>query len=139
MTKKTCPTCKVEKNLSEYRKDTRRLDKHRSDCKICARLFQKQKSKYHINQAENRKKRWNENSIFIADIKQKSGCKICKSEFDPPVLSFHHLDSNEKDFAIGSGKSQSIEIIKAEIAKCIVVCHNCHAKIHAGIITSAHS
>ena len=41
-------------------------------------------------------------------------------------------------FTIGKAVSASIEMrtanakLKAEIAKCVVLCHNCHAKVHAG-------
>ncbi len=54
----------------------------------------------------------------------KCGYKKCIA-----VLEFHHLDPKEKDFTIG-GKSWSLEKLKKEVDKCILVCSNCHKEIH---------
>ena len=48
-------------------------------------------------------------------------------------MHFHHNDPNEKDFTIG-GKSYSLEKLKKEADKCILVCSNCHSEIHEGIL-----
>jgi hypothetical protein len=45
-------------------------------------------------------------------------------------LEFHHLDPNEKDFSIG-GKSWSLERLKKEVDKCILICANCHRELHS--------
>jgi len=44
-------------------------------------------------------------------------------------LQFHHIDSTKKDFTI-SGKTVSLERMKKEVDKCILVCNNCHGEIH---------
>ncbi len=42
-------------------------------------------------------------------------------------MDFDHRNSNEKKFAISQSKRMgSIEKTKTEIAKCDVVCANCH-------------
>ena len=41
---------------------------------------------------------------------------------------------DEKDFAISELKSYTWDTIKKELDKCICVCRNCHAEIHAGLI-----
>jgi hypothetical protein len=48
------------------------------------------------------------------------------------VLSFHHLDPQDKEEGISRMISSglSIEKIKREIAKCTVLCMNCHADLH---------
>jgi hypothetical protein len=59
------------------------------------------------------------------------GCSVC-GERDPVCLDFHHV-SGSKDFSLGDvmrGR-YSVERIKAELRKCIVVCANCHRKLHA--------
>ena len=68
---------------------------------------------------------------LISDIKEKSGCVIC-GEKDPCCLEFHHLNPTEKEFGIS--ELRSMEKTLKEIKKCIIVCRNCHAKIHAGKI-----
>lgn len=67
-------------------------------------------------------------------IEHKGGkCEICGYNKCPSALHFHHLNSDEKDFGI-SGKSLSLEKLKSEVDKCIMVCSNCHAEIHEGIV-----
>jgi hypothetical protein len=69
----------------------------------------------------------------IALIKRTNGCKIC-GEDEPVCLDFHHLNPAEKDFSLGRAWGFSEVKLKAEMEKCIIVCKNCHAKIHAGIL-----
>lgn len=52
-------------------------------------------------------------------------CADCKESYPYWILEFDHLGN--KDFTIGKqGREKSIEILKQEIAKCEVVCANCH-------------
>ena len=49
------------------------------------------------------------------------------------------VDPSSKDFNIGMAQSRKISParVEAELAKCVCLCMNCHAKVHAGIITLA--
>jgi hypothetical protein len=63
-------------------------------------------------------------------VEYKGGCcERCGYNKSTRALQFHHLDPNEKDFTI-SRKSYSIERLKKEVDKCILVCANCHLEIH---------
>jgi hypothetical protein len=75
------------------------------------------------------------NQQFINEYKEKKGCKFCQ-ENTPVCLDFHHIDPNIKDWNISvmSRGASSITTIKKEINKCIVICSNCHRKLHAGIL-----
>lgn len=67
-------------------------------------------------------------------VEYKGGeCQICGYKRCISALEFHHIDPSEKDFTI-SGKSWSLERLKNEADKCILVCSNCHKEIHEGII-----
>lgn len=58
-------------------------------------------------------------------------CQECGYNKCTAALEFHHLDPNEKDFALSSrGHSRSWDRVKAELDKCIMVCANCHREIH---------
>jgi hypothetical protein len=62
------------------------------------------------------------------------GCRLC-AERETVCLTAHHLDPGLKSFNIGASCTRhGREAILAELAKCICVCLNCHAKITAGII-----
>lgn len=68
-------------------------------------------------------------------IEYKGGkCCVCGYQKCRRNLSFHHLDPSQKDFAISSKTSWGFDKIKAELDKCILVCHNCHGEIHAGLV-----
>lgn len=73
--------------------------------------------------------------LFYA-IKAERGCACC-SENDPVCLDFHHRDPETREFAIAGSWSRSLERIEAELAKCIVLCANCHRKVHAGALVLA--
>ena len=57
-------------------------------------------------------------------------CSRCP-ENHPAALDFHHLDPSKKDFQIGSltRKGYSMSRLMAEVAKCEVLCSNCHRKL----------
>ncbi len=63
------------------------------------------------------------------------GCTLC-GEKEPCCLSFHHREPAKKEFSIGNAYARAISLTRlaAELAKCVCLCHNCHAKLHAGII-----
>ena len=59
------------------------------------------------------------------------GCPFC-GEKEPVALDFHHRDPDVKD---GSVRRQtSLKRVQAEAAKCVVLCANCHRKVHAGLL-----
>jgi len=63
-------------------------------------------------------------------IEYKGGkCMECGYNKSVKALEFHHIDPHKKDFTI-SGKSYSINRLKMEVDKCILVCSNCHIEIH---------
>ena len=67
---------------------------------------------------------------YINEEKVKEGCKKC-GENKFYILDFHHKNPNEKDFDVCDGVTlSSIEKIKTEIEKCVVLCSNCHREFH---------
>lgn len=63
---------------------------------------------------------------LVADVKNKPCCD-CGGRFDPVCMEFDHLDHTQKSFLLSTdARWKSIAVIKAEIAKCEVVCANCH-------------
>lgn len=60
------------------------------------------------------------------------GCLKC-SEKEPAALDFHHIKG--KDMLISQMRGRNRDKILEEIAKCVILCANCHRKVHAGLIT----
>lgn len=48
-------------------------------------------------------------------------------------LDFHHLDPKQKDSKFRNLKGWSWKKIEQEIAKCVLLCANCHGEVHAGL------
>lgn len=69
---------------------------------------------------------------WIAGIKRTLKCSSCPED-NPVCLDFHHRDRASKFMGVSvmvkAGYSKPR--ILAEIAKCDVVCSNCHRKLHA--------
>lgn len=55
-------------------------------------------------------------------------CADCGREYPPYVMDFDHRPGEEKCFNLSMGLACGLrsELIKAEMAKCDVVCSNCH-------------
>lgn len=65
-------------------------------------------------------------------VEYKGGkCEICGYDKCIDALEFHHLNPKEKSFGLSCGESKSLEKLKKEADKCILVCSNCHREIHA--------
>lgn len=82
------------------------------------------------SQKEYNRKRIDEISSWVDNIKSKSGCVVCDID-DPVVLDFHHID--KKNVSVGDLVSSGAgrDKISEEIEKCVVVCANCHRRHHA--------
>lgn len=63
------------------------------------------------------------------------GCLLC-DERDLEVLDFHHVDPEAKSFQITPHQisHKPLDLVREEIAKCIVLCANCHRRYHAGTV-----
>jgi hypothetical protein len=68
---------------------------------------------------------------WFAELKSGRECERC-GERRPHCLQFHHVDAEDKDTEVATavGYGFSRERIIAEVAKCIVLCANCHLKHH---------
>lgn len=80
---------------------------------------------------ERRKKRQIEIKKWYDSYKSTLCCMVC-GESHPACLQFHHRDRSEKSFTIGAiaTRATSKKRLINEIAKCDVLCVNCHAKVH---------
>ncbi|MBX7173794.1 MAG: hypothetical protein K1X72_22685 [Pyrinomonadaceae bacterium] len=88
--------------------------------------YEKNKAK-HISYVRARDKKI---LTWLKEYKSSLQCEKC-GENHPACLEFHHIDPKEKKFSLGRAKSHlTIKSLKAEIAKCKLLCANCHRKEH---------
>jgi hypothetical protein len=62
-------------------------------------------------------------------------CQCCGYDKCKEALAFHHIDPTQKDIGFGDLRANPKkwnDIVK-ELKKCVLVCHNCHSEIHAGM------
>lgn len=61
-------------------------------------------------------------------------CALCGYDRYAGALAFHHLDPSTNVTALAAkGRALSIERLRAEAQKCVLLCHNCHAEVEAGL------
>lgn len=61
-------------------------------------------------------------------------CAMCGYDRYAGALQFHHLDPGQKEFGLSvRGVARSIEKLRAEAAKCVLLCANCHAEVEGDI------
>lgn len=85
---------------------------------------------YHspAGQAAVQRKYQKKRDVVIAERAARGN--VCMDCAHTDSLQWHHRDPNEKKFAIGMSIIRSYADVYAELAKCDLVCPNCHAKRH---------
>jgi transposase len=61
-------------------------------------------------------------------------CALCGYQRYLGALEFHHRDPATKRFHLsGAGMTLSLADVRAEAAKCVLLCSNCHAEVEGGV------
>lgn len=123
-----CGNCGEDKPTSEFHKANTRPRGYQASCKSCARAKDQKRwlnrSKEHIAK---RLERERQNKQWMADYKRTHPCTDCGELFHPAAMQFDHLPENSKLKALSEMAAYGLATIQAEIAKCELVCANCHA------------
>ncbi len=73
-------------------------------------------------------------AILVAEF--GGACALCGYDRSPAALEFHHLVPATKSFSVGQqGFGRSLARLRAEAAKCVLLCSNCHAEVEHGTVT----
>lgn len=77
-----------------------------------------------VAKARHRLRKW------LTEYKVERGCKRC-GERHPAVLEFHHRNQRAKEGDLANMPTKrSFVSMQREVAKCDVLCANCHRKVH---------
>lgn len=122
---KKCSKCGTEKSLANFsdRKTAKGTIYKHARCNEC--LSQYKRSWENKDRKEVRE--------YIFNYLSNNSCVLCGTT-DVLALEFDHIEPTEKEFNMcyaGNGKQGgkvSLDILAKEIAKCQVLCRNCHQK-----------
>ena len=93
-----------------------------------------------LTRAERQRRLYAKRNAVVKKYRAERGCERCP-ETHPATLDLHHCDGAEKHPKLRDGsmmwKRLSFADIEAELAKCIVLCANCHRKHHHEEATAA--
>ncbi len=126
---KICIDCKKEKYENEF---SRKGTGFQCRCKECFALYhkkyyEKNKEKYFAKNRRNKTRQRTRLKQILLSAKNRP-CRDCGGNFHPWVMEFDHLEGTTKISAVASMATRGCtnEKLLAEIAKCEVVCANCH-------------
>lgn len=107
-----CRRCRLTFTLDAYPPSKVRV--RNWVCRECVR--KENRAHYEINRA------------YIDAVKMAAGCADCGYNTSPVALEFDHLPGTAKVGKVSDlAGCRSLARVKEEIAKCEVVCSNCHA------------
>ena len=142
---KVCFRCKESKPLSGYYPNRARYNGIMSECKECSKEMNKiyrdrNNEGYNERRKVARAIRGEINGISVSRLARKNArelrnglkikCSACGYNKCKQALHFHHTETK----IIKLADAVSIGVINREMSKCVVLCANCHAEVHAGAI-----
>lgn len=131
-----CSKCLLEQAIEEFSLKNKKTGNRSTLCKGCVR----EKSRKWYQNPENKKrhlitsrlsaKKWRgkkalEFRDFLNQVKS-APCVDCNLQYYPWQLQFDHTDPSLKEFNVARMYIKNKGTILKEIAKCEIVCANCH-------------
>lgn len=135
-----CSKCGTEKEkgaFATYRTRSGEV-RRRGICQVCRDLYatenftRLQAWRKDYNQKNRTKKQIRDYAVraetkaWVDQLKSTTPCADCGGNFHPVAMDFDHIGPKLGNIASMVGSGYKLPLIKAEIAKCEVVCANCH-------------
>ena len=123
---KRCSKCGLVKPLDEFNFRHRSSGVRHGYCRACGKEFtrshyRRQKRSY----LKRNLRAYAERRHMVVEAKKRP-CADCGIQYPYYVMDFDHRDEGLKEFALNSVHRVTKRAILREIAKCDVVCANCH-------------
>ncbi len=109
---KTCSRCRIKQPILAFQPSRTRGTQ--AYCQKC--------------QNEDNGERKRLRMLEMLDVKRRRGCDSCGFRRYPVALQWHHRDPASKAFQIANGHTRSRGAVSREVAKCDLLCANCHAQ-----------
>ena len=123
-TTKVCTKCNIERPIDNFHISQIRTNHERVRYSCCKQCKGKKAALLH-------------KSLKTKAVQLMGGqCLDCKGTFPESVFEFHHLEPEHKD--VGIAKLRSWPKIIRELAKCVMLCANCHRIRHDASLLDSH-
>lgn len=127
MKNKVCVRCGHRQDIGEFTKNVTKKDGRNPACRTCHSKWQKAHYRKNLGYYKLKAKK---NQRLLRDAireAQKKPCMDCKKKYPTYVMDFDHRDRDKKKMNLSLMAARSgLRLIQEEIAKCDVVCANCH-------------
>jgi hypothetical protein len=133
--RKYCFTCSPFGEHNTSRLD--RKDGIEANCTRCHKPFAYSRDKGHRRTVCNSclvNNRRPKRKAFAVEYKGGK-CLMCSYSKCIEALDFHHLDPRAKRDDIAKLYLAKLEVLEAELDKCVLLCCRCHTEFHAGMIS----
>ena len=129
---RTCPRCKELKPLAAFkRKKPSGWQAYCTPCRVAYRNqhYRTNKQTYCEKARQSMTARRARIRETIENAKKGEKCADCNKAYPPWKLQFDHLDPASKDGSLANMVARGVSVARvlSEIAKCEIVCANCHA------------
>jgi hypothetical protein len=123
---KRCPQCGLTKSLSDFYANRTRGDTRQAYCKECSKKRTRKRyaddpASYAVVDKARRKRRQDKMLTYL----QGKSCVDC-GLIDSRVLEFDHVRGKKVANVSYLFHRKTVELAMIEIAKCDIVCANCH-------------
>jgi hypothetical protein len=129
---RTCTRCGLRKPIGAFPERSRGSGKRQSHCRACKAAYQREwyeqhRAQHKANVAVHSKARIQQNRDIIQRAKAVP-CTDCGFSYPPYVMDFDHVRGTKLGTIASWYVSISGSVLRAEIAKCEVVCAKCHRR-----------
>lgn len=128
MTEKKCTKCEEVRPLSAFSSNRKSKDGLQHECKPCQKKYYEDRYEREKDIYKDRADaRYRALRDWVNELKS-APCVDCGGTFDPICMDFDHLPEFEKSADVSRmlRRRMAKSKIEAEIAKCELVCANCH-------------
>ena len=132
---KICTKCGINKDESQFRLRGGNKKGRRNECRECGKVYLREyyrsnKEKYR-EYGRRQRRRISAAKVYFYKWLHTQHCFCCGTD-DALVLEFHHRNPSKKRYEIGElvGKGYGVKTLISELARCDVLCANCHKHVH---------
>jgi len=132
---KRCSRCRRWLELSAFSRSADRRDGLQNKCRECCRAYAREHYEANVRYYVEKAKRWKKGAAQESLASRRRSlreakavpCADCGNAYPYWVMDFDHV-RGDKSFNIAGGVLTGRARLESEVAKCDVVCANCHRR-----------